>query len=67
MKFFVLLTIFVVERQKRYLSFAKTDIPCSKMGTTVWSRYARVGKDCKSTLGFFDGVSMHSFSLEIIF
>ena len=37
------------------------------MGTTVWSRYARVGKDCKSTLGFFDGVSMPSFSLVIIF
>ena len=52
---------------KLYLSFANTDIPCSNIGTTVWSRYARVGKDCRSTLERFVGVSMASFSLDIIF
>lgn len=32
-----------------HLSLASTDSPCSRMGTTVWSRYALVGSACRST------------------
>jgi len=49
------------------LSLASTDIPCSNIGTTVLSKYARVGKDCKSTFGRFATVSPFSFSVAIIF
>lgn len=27
-------------------SFTRADMPSSRMGTTVWSRYARIGSDC---------------------
>ena len=50
-----------------YLSFARTDIPCTKIGTTVWSKYARVGKDWRSTFCRFGGLSAKSLSLWIIF
>ena len=49
------------------LSRDSTDMPDSKIGTTVWSRYARVGNDCRSTLGLLLGASEASFSLMIIF
>jgi len=29
------------------LSLARTDKPCRRIGTTVWSRYARVGRVCR--------------------
>lgn len=27
-------------------SFTRADMPSKRMGTTVWSRYARIGSDC---------------------
>lgn len=48
-----------------YLSLASTDSPCSRIGTTVWSRYARVGSACRSTF-CFDIFSALAFSFSTV-
>jgi len=54
------------KRKYFYLSLDRVERPCRRMGTTVWSRYALVGNDCSSTLGFV-GFSAASFSFSTIF
>lgn len=34
--------------ERTHLCLTRSDKPCSKMGTTVWSRYVRIGKACAS-------------------
>ena len=48
-----------------HLSLASTASPCNKIGTTVWSRQARVGKDWRSTF-CFDDFSALIFSFSTI-
>ena len=43
----------------QHLCFTKSDKPCSRMGTTVWSRYVRIGKACAS---IFSCASVAAFS-----
>lgn len=48
-----------------HLSLASTERPCSRMGTTVWSRYALVGSACRSTF-CFDIFSAPTFSFSTV-
>lgn len=49
------------------LSFTKLDMPSNSNGTTVWSKYARIGSACKfnlsstSSICFSDSFIYHTF------
>lgn len=49
------------------LSFAKQDNACRSIGTTVWSRYCLVGRDCTSTRFFGIPDRSPSLSIPIVF
>lgn len=50
-----------------HLSLARVERAWYNIGTTVWSKYCLVGRDCRSTLDFLAGFSAISFSAEATF